>query len=243
LLSSITSGVYAWWGPALAFLAGLVSFASPCVFPLVPGYLAFISGGQEKGQRSMVPILLFIAGFSVVFIALGAFSSVFVQIFKSSTGLRIAGVVIIGFGVFMILYAMRLGSPTMYAEKRPLLARAKPGPAGAFPLGMAFAAGWTPCLGPVLGAILTMASMSGGAARATFLLTMYSLGLAVPFFLIGIGVRRLMTSLGWFQRHYDWIVGVSGGLLVVIGVLMASGLWLRYLSPILNRLSKVTTPI
>jgi cytochrome c-type biogenesis protein len=233
--------ISAWWAPALAFTAGVVSFASPCVFPLVPGYLSFIAGGEAKDEeKPIVPMLLFVAGFAVVFTALGAFASTLSEPLKSPTGIRIAGVVILGFGVVMILYAFRLGMPALYTEKRPFLERAKPGKTGAFPLGMAFAIGWTPCIGPVLGAILTLAANQGGAARGGFLLQIYSAGLGVPFVLIGLGVRKLMKSLGWVQRNYHWITGVSGGVMVIIGLLMVSGVWYRFLSPVLNRLQDVT---
>ncbi len=238
---SVTNDLYAWWAPALAFLAGLVSFASPCVFPLVPGYLAFISGGQDKDKRVGLPILLFIGGFALVFMALGAFSSVFQPVLQSEAGLRIAGVVIALFGIFMIMYALRLGWPALYAEKRPLMERVKPGPAGALPLGMAFAVGWTPCLGPVLGGILSLSALRGGSVRGAFLLLVYSAGLGVPFLLVGIGLRRLMTALSWVQRKYHWIVGVSGVVMIAIGVLMATGLWLRLLNPILQRISNFKT--
>jgi cytochrome c-type biogenesis protein len=234
----------AWWAPALAFAAGVVSFASPCVFPLVPGYLSFIAGGEAKDEeKPIVPMLLFVAGFAVVFAALGAFASTLSEPLKSPLGIRIAGVVILGFGAVMIMYAFRLGMPALYVEKRPFLERVKPGKTGAFPLGMAFGVGWTPCIGPVLGAILTLAANQGGAARGAFLLLIYSAGLGVPFVLIGLGVRRLMKSLDWVQRNYHWITGISGGIMVAIGLLMVSGAWYRFLSPILNRLQNIQTPL
>jgi cytochrome c-type biogenesis protein len=143
----------------------------------------------------------------------------------------------------MLLYAFRLGWPGLYAERRPLLGRVRPGPAGALPLGMAFAAGWTPCIGPVLGGILAIAGTQGSAARGAFLLFVYSLGLGLPFLLIGLGVRRLMAALDFVKRNYHWFAGVSGAVMVAIGVLLLSGLWQTVLTPILNRLSQVTPPI
>jgi cytochrome c-type biogenesis protein len=234
LADYVRTGLSSWWAPGLAFLAGVVSFASPCVFPLVPGYLSFISGAEGQDDRPLVPILLFISGFSAVFIALGAFAGKLIPNWiLSPTGQKIAGGVIIAFGAFMILYALRRGGARLYVERRPFLERVKPGRAGAFPLGMAFAAGWTPCIGPVLGGILAIAS-SGGSARGAGLLLAYSLGLGVPFLLIGLGAHRLVRSLAFIQRNYRVIAGVSGGLMVTIGVLLVSGLWITFLAPFLR---------
>jgi cytochrome c-type biogenesis protein len=200
----------------------------------VPGYLSFISGAEGKDDHPVVPILLFIGGFSLVFTALGAFTSALISSWiLSPSGQRVAGVVIVAFGVFMILYALRRGGPALYTERRPFLERIKPGRAGALPLGMAFAAGWTPCIGPVLGGILGLAA-AGGAGRGALLLFTYSLGLGVPFVLIGLGVQRFMGAFGWVKRNYKWIVGVSGTFLVVVGILLATGYWTRLLAPLLK---------
>ncbi|HZA60218.1 MAG TPA: cytochrome c biogenesis protein CcdA [Actinomycetota bacterium] len=221
----------AWWAPALAFVAGVVSFASPCVLPLVPGYLSFVSGGRlAEERRPVLPLVLFVLGLAVVFTALGAFSRVFVPLFRSETGQRIAGVVVLGIGVFMLLYAFRAGGPGLYAERRPLLARVRPGTLGAFPLGMAFATGWTPCVGPVLAGIIGLAGAQGGGAWGAVLMFAYSLGLGLPFVLIGLGLRRLLGALAFVKRHYGWFAGVGGGLLVVIGVLLVLNLWVPFLS-------------
>ena len=242
MLADVTSGLSEWWAPGLAFAAGVVSFASPCVFPLVPGYLSFVSGGPAEERKPVVPILLFIVGFAAVFTALGASASV-LRFVKSDVGLRIAGGVVLLFGLAMLLYAFRLGWPRLYAERRPFLERVKPGPAGALPLGMAFAVGWTPCIGPVLGGILAIAGTQGSVPRGAFLLFVYSLGLGLPFLLIGLGVRRLMGALAFVKRNYHWFAGVSGVVMIGIGVLLVSGLWQTVLTPILNRLSNITPPI
>jgi cytochrome c-type biogenesis protein len=220
----------AWWGPVLAFAAGVVSFASPCVLPVVPGYLSFISGSQAQDQRRpLVPILLFVLGFAVVFSALGAFSRVLVPVLRSEWGQRIGGILVAGIGVLMVLYALRLGSPALFAERRPFLSRLRPGPASALPLGMAFAVGWTPCIGPVLAAILTLALAQGGGLWGAVLLFFYSLGLGLPFVLLGMGVRRLLGAMRFVGRNYHWFAGIGGGLLVAIGVLLATGAWERLL--------------
>jgi cytochrome c-type biogenesis protein len=228
-----------WWAPALAFLAGAVSFASPCVFPLVPGYLSFVTAGravdaageEEGNRRPLIPILLFILGFALVFTLLGAASATWVPRLQGSTGQKVAGAFVVFMGALMMAYALRRGGVAIFAERRPFLRRVRPGTAGALPLGMAFAAGWTPCIGPVLGGILTLAA-AGGAGRGAFLLFAYSLGLGVPFLLIGIGVDRFMGAFGWMRRNYRWIAGISGMVLVVLGVLIASGAWTRLIAPL-----------
>jgi cytochrome c-type biogenesis protein len=222
----------AWWGPALAFAAGVVSCASPCVLPLLPGYLSFVSGTRDEGRRPLLPMLLFVMGFAVVFTSLGAFSKVFVPVLRSPTASRVAGLLVAGVGALMLLYALRIGSPSLFAERRPFLARVRPGPVSALPLGMAFAAGWTPCIGPVLAGILGLAVAQGGGAWGALLLFAYSLGLGLPFVLIGLGVRRLTGALAFVKRNYHWIAGTGGAVLVAIGVLLAADLWV----PLLSRL-------
>jgi len=228
MVADVTQGVNQWWAPALAFAAGVVSFLSPCVLPLVPGYLAMVTGGDDptRARRPLLPVLLFILGFSVVFTVVGGFAATaLTRAVKSAIGQRIAGVVVLAFGVFMLLYALRLGRLWIYREARPLLSRVRPGPAGAFPLGMAFAVGWTPCIGPVLGAILTLAANQPGHARSVLLLLSYSLGLGAPFLLVGLGLRRLLGTFRFFSRNYHWFAGVSGVALTAIGVLLLTGVW------------------
>ncbi|HEX5948156.1 MAG TPA: cytochrome c biogenesis protein CcdA, partial [Actinomycetota bacterium] len=208
------------------------SCASPCVLPLLPGYLSFISGTGEEDRRPLLPMLLFVLGFALVFTSLGAFSRVFVPVLRSPVATRVAGLLVAGVGVLMVLYAIRVGSPALFAERRPLLARVRPGPVSALPLGMAFAAGWTPCIGPVLAGILGLAVAQGGGAWGAVLLFAYSLGLGLPFVLIGLGVRRLTGALAFVRRNYHWFAGTGGAILVAIGVLLATDLWV----PLLSRL-------
>jgi cytochrome c-type biogenesis protein len=221
-----------WWAPALAFAAGAIAFASPCVLPLVPGYLSFVSGGpgSEEERRPIVPILLFILGFAVVFTSLGAFSSLLLPVFRSEPGRIVAGILVGLVGTAMLLYAFGVGGARLFAEWRPFMDRVRPGSVGALPLGMAFAAGWTPCVGPVLAGIYGLALAQGGGLWGTFLLFMFSLGLGLPFVLVGLGVGRLMRALSFIRRNYHWYAGVSGTLLVAIGVLLATNLWTRLLS-------------
>jgi cytochrome c-type biogenesis protein len=244
----------AWWAPFLAFAAGIVAFASPCVLPLVPGYLSFVTAADEgtsarsrthspRTRPNRLPMLLFVAGFSVVFTSLGAFAGVLVPIVRSTTGQRVAGFVVLAVGVFLVLYAFRVGSASLYGERRPLLARVRPGGAAAFPLGMAFAAGWTPCIGPVLAGILTLAAAQSDPVKSALLLFAFSLGLGVPFVLIGLGIGGLMHRLGFLQRHYHAIAGVSGSVLVAIGLLLVTGAWLRVISPLLRLVNSFEPPI
>jgi cytochrome c-type biogenesis protein len=245
VLADAARNVTQWWGPALAFAAGMVSFASPCVLPLVPGYLSFVAGGQEPGERRpVVPIVLFILGFSVVFTFLFGFTaSAARDWFLSSTGRRVAGGLVLLFGVFMLLYAFRAKIPWLYREGRPLLSRVKPGRVWAFPLGMAFAVGWTPCIGPVLGAVSTLAFNQGTTFRVVFLLFMYSMGLGLPFLLVGLGVGRLMRAFRFISRNYHWIGGVSGAIMVAIGVLLVTGQWSTLIAPLLRFVNRFSPAI
>lgn len=237
----VQRGLESWWAPALAFAAGVVSFASPCVFPLVPGYVSFVAGGEAREERrQLIPILLFIAGFGVVFTLLGAFTGAVQRVLRSPAGIRISGLVILAFGVLMILYALRIGRPGLFAERRPLLKRVRPGPAWAFPLGVAFGAGWTPCIGPVLAGVLAIAAAQGGSARGAFLLASYSAGLGLPFLLVGLGIRRLMGALAFVRRNYHWFAGISGVVMATIGVLVFTNLWTRVLGPVLRAIGRFT---
>jgi cytochrome c-type biogenesis protein len=249
MIADVADGVGKWWGPAVALAAGAVSFVSPCVLPLVPGYLAFVTGGDqapgESGRRGqVVPILLFILGFSLVFtVVFGFAASAIGGWLRGPVGQKVAGGVVLAFGVFLILYAFRLGFPWVYREGRPLLGRVKPGPAGALALGMAFAVGWTPCIGPVLGATLLLAESQGTTARAILLLAFYSLGLGIPFFLVGIGIQRLMGMFRFFSRNYHWIAGISGAAMVAIGILLITGAWTNLLDPVLRLVVRFTPVI
>lgn len=131
----------------------------------------------------------------------------------------------------------------MFAERRPWLSRARPGRAWAFPLGIAFGAGWTPCIGPVLAGILAIAAAQGGPLRGGLLLLVYSAGLGLPFLLIGLGIRRLMGALSFVKRNYHWFAGVSSAVMITIEVLMATNLWTQMLRPVLRAISRYNPPL
>jgi len=224
-----------------AFAAGVLSFISPCVLPLIPGYLSFISGvtldemqgtaGAPRGaavatlspaagrRRVIFTSLFFILGFSLVFIALGATASVLGQFLMDRLRIlgRIAGVVIILFGLHT-MGVLRIG--WMYSEKRVQVDRKPAGPIGAMLVGIAFAFGWTPCIGPILAGILAIAAAQETVAKGVQLLAVYSLGLGVPFLLTAVAINQFFAVFARIRRHYRAIEIVSGALLVGIGVLI-----------------------
>jgi cytochrome c-type biogenesis protein len=228
-----------------AFVAGLVSFVSPCVLPLVPAYVSFmtglsvgeISGAGRRTSDVLVPALLFVLGFSLVFVAMGASASVLGTLLRTYRDLlaKVAGVVIFAFG-FLLLGVVKV--PWLYREARPDMAGSRrSGPAAALVMGMAFAFGWTPCVGPILGSILLLAGSGGDAARGALLLTAYSAGLGVPFLVVALALGRLAGALGWLNRHSLAIGRVAGAVLMVLGILVFTGTlglvsgWLLKLMP------------
>jgi cytochrome c-type biogenesis protein len=215
----------------LAFVAGLISFLSPCVLPLLPAYLSFMTGlttaelaGDDRSTaRVLVPALLFVAGFSLVFIALGATASVLGQLLVHYRDIaeKVAGVVVIAFGVLMLGI---IKVPWLYGEARVEMGKARSfGKAAAFVMGMAFAAGWTPCVGPVLGGILTVAGASGSVGQGALLLLTYSAGLGVPFLLVALLFGRVRPLLSWLSRHALIVNRVAGVVLVLVGLLILTG--------------------
>lgn len=214
--------------PIAAFLAGLVSFLSPCVLPLVPGYVSLISGvgaEQIKSQESrllrkiMLNSISFILGFSVVFVTLGAISTEVGQLLAryKSTLAQVAGVVIILFGLHLT-GIFRINA--LYADKRLHNVKGGSTVGGAFLIGFAFAFGWTPCVGPILAVILGFAAAQDSVLKGIALLTIYSLGLAVPFLLTSLGLERFLKFYSRFRSHMHAVEVASGALLIVLGVLL-----------------------
>ena len=217
-------------GFAAAFAAGVVSFLSPCVLPLIPGYLSFMTGmavGDLASERPtkavLIPALLFVAGFSTVFTALGASASVLGSFMVEYRGTLevIAGVLVIGFGVLLLGI---LKVPWLYGEARVDLGKARSfGRGAAFVMGAAFAFGWTPCVGPVLGAILALAGTTGSVGQGAALLLVYSIGLGLPFILTALLFGTMGPLLSRLNRHALVINRVAGILLIAVGVLILTG--------------------
>ena len=241
-------------------LAGLVSFLSPCVLPLVPPYLGFLGGttidelSHEDGvpdhvwRRVVLASLCFVAGFTTVFVGLGAGASAFgqlIQTYKSQLAM-VAGVVIILFGLHF-LGILRI--PALYAEKRyhhdgdhgaSFL--------GAYVIGLAFAFGWTPCIGPILTAVLALAAQEASLARGVMLLLVYSLGLGIPFVLAAVAIGPFLGFMQRFRRHLGRVEQVMGALLVITGILFLTGSinwlgqWLIETFPFLLRVEDAVVP-
>ncbi len=205
----------------LAFVAGLFSFVTPCVLPLVPGYLSAVSGARpgETGRRVVAASLPFLAGFTLVFVALGAAAGALGSAFGENQRLllHVAGVliVILGFAMMGLLplpFLDRLAAPELVEGARRR--------GSSVLLGGAFALCAAPCVGPVLASILLLATNAGTVAQASFLLLVYSVGLAIPFLLVGVAFNRTMTTSRWLRDHYATLRIVSGAILVAIGLLL-----------------------
>lgn len=213
-----------------AALAGLVSFASPCVLPLVPGYVGYVTGlsgsslRDKQTWRVVVGISLFVLGFTVVFVLLGTSFSVLGALFSQwqSVILRVLGVIVILAGfVFM-------GGFGLLQNERRIRARPKAGLWGAPVLGATFALGWAPCVGPTLSAVLSMSVSFGGDGmiwRGALLAFVYCLGLGIPFILLALAIHKGAGRLVWVRKHQTAIVRAGGIMLIILGVLMASGVW------------------
>jgi cytochrome c-type biogenesis protein len=215
-----------------AFLFGLASFVSPCVLPLVPAYLSYMSGasveellttrGTEAVKRTGIKSVFFVLGFSAVFIAMGATATSVGRLLAVQLGIlmKVAGVIIIVFGLHM---AGVFRIKALYAEKRFHTRFQNVGFFGAFLIGVMFAFGWTPCIGPVLAGILALAANSETVLTGIGLLAVYSLGLGIPFLITGFATGSALKALGGFKRHFRKIEIASGVLLVAVGVLIFTG--------------------
>jgi cytochrome c-type biogenesis protein len=228
-------------GFVVAFMAGLLSFLSPCVLPLVPSYVGFITGmtlPEMAGRRrvALTHALLFVLGFSLIFVILGASATALGQAlnYYQVWLQRVGGVLIILFGLLCLgVFKVGLLNP----ERRVHLERKPVGYLGSALAGMAFGAGWTPCIGPVLGGILGLAATTNDVARGMQLLAAYSAGLAVPFLIAAVAVESFLDWFQRFRRYLPWVMRLSGILLIVVGVLLVTGEftrlagWLQGLTP------------
>ena len=213
-----------------AFAVGFVSFVSPCVLPLVPGYLSAVSGvspadlqqGERRLRRVLVPALVFCLSFTVVFVALGMTATTLGSVLQDGRGTldKVAGAVIVALGVFFLLtpFVDRLNR-----EWRPEALISRAGSGGPLVAGAAFAFAWTPCIGPTLGSILTAASVSDTVAEGGVLLLFYSLGLAVPFLITALFFTRATAAFRWLRDRYLIVTAISGVVLIAMGVLLFTG--------------------
>lgn len=221
----------------IAFLAGLASFLSPCVLPLVPGYVSLISGvsidrlKSEDGSRSsarravILNSIAFNVGLSMIFISLGAAAGFLGASILNNIWLRIiGGVVIIGFGL-QLIGVLKIAA--LYRDTRFFSQQKPRGIFGSFTLGLAFAAGWTPCIGPILGGIIGLAATSGGWRSGLILSSFYAMGLAVPFLLTGLGINQFLGFYSKFRKHLHKVEVASGAILIIIGLVVAFGLTTR----------------
>lgn len=226
--AAISSDPAAGVGIFAALAAGVISFLSPCVLPLVPGYLSAVSGvsagdlDSAGWRRVLGPSLLFVASFSAIFILLGLTATALGSFLQDHEALlsKIAGALIVGMGLLF------LASPFVTRLNREwhveaLLERA--GRGGPIVAGAAFAIAWTPCIGPTLGAILTAASLTDSTGRGAFLLAVYSAGLAIPFLLTAVAFSRMTTAFAIVKRHYGAIIFTGGAIMVAMGVLIWTG--------------------
>jgi len=211
----------------IAFAAGFVSFASPCVLALVPGYLSFISGVPadqvEQRWKSVIrPTLAFILGFAIMFSIFGASAGLLGRSLARSrdTLNLVAGIILIVMGVAMLVLP-RLG--WMQGDRRIRMAKRPETLVGASLVGAAFAAGWTPCIGPILGSILTYAAPTGSPLAGALLLFVYSLGLGIPFLLAGMFLTQTLSASRWIRDHWNMVNAIGAGLMIALGILVATG--------------------
>ncbi|MEU9760188.1 cytochrome c biogenesis protein CcdA [Streptomyces sp. NPDC047985] len=212
----------------IAMLGGLVSFFSPCVLPLVPGYLSYVTGvsgtdlAQARRGRMVAGASLFVLGFTAVFVSGGALFGFFGQTLQEHSEVlsKVLGVLMILMGIFFMGLMPWMTQREFRIHKRPVS-----GLAGAPLLGALFGIGWTPCLGPTLSSVSILAMEQGTAGRGAILTVAYCLGLGVPFVLAAVAFRKALGAFGWVKRHYAWVMRIGGAMMIVTGLLLLTGLW------------------
>jgi cytochrome c-type biogenesis protein len=213
-----------------AFAVGFVSFVSPCVLPLVPGYLSAVSGvslaeiqhGEKRLSRVLLPAFVFCLAFTVVFVALGMTATGLGSTLQDGRGTldKVAGAVIVALGVLFLITPF---VPKLNREWRPDALISRAGSGGPLVAGAAFAFAWTPCVGPTLGTILTAASVQDTVGKGAVLLLFYSAGLAVPFLLTAVAFTRATSAFRWLRDRYLIITAISGAVLIAMGILLFTG--------------------
>ncbi|MEU6098452.1 cytochrome c biogenesis protein CcdA [Streptomyces sp. NPDC047079] len=212
----------------VAVLGGLVSFFSPCVLPLVPGYLSYVTGvtgtdlAEARRGRMVTGASLFVIGFTVVFVSGGALFGFFGQTLQEYKGTlsKVLGALMILLGVFFMGLMPWLTQREFRFHRRPTT-----GLVGAPVLGALFGIGWTPCLGPTLTSVQMLSFSQASAGRGALLTVAYCLGLGIPFVLAAVAFRKALGAFGWVKRHYTWVMRVGGGMMIVTGLLLLTGAW------------------
>ncbi|MCX5342840.1 cytochrome c biogenesis CcdA family protein [Streptomyces atratus] len=212
----------------IAVLGGLVSFFSPCVLPLVPGYLSYVTGvsgtdlAQARRGRMVVGASLFVLGFTAVFVSGGALFGFFGQTLQEHSGTlsKVLGVLMILMGIFFMGLMPWMTQREFRIHKRPVT-----GLVGAPLLGALFGIGWTPCLGPTLSSVSFLAMEQGTAGRGAILTVAYCLGLGLPFVLAAVAFRKALGAFGWVKRHYAWVMRIGGVMMIATGLLLLTGVW------------------
>jgi cytochrome c-type biogenesis protein len=212
----------------VALLGGLVSFFSPCVLPLVPGYLSYVTGvtgtdlAEARRGRMVAGASLFVLGFTAVFVSSGALFGFFGSTLQEHKDVlsKVLGAFMILMGLFFMGLMPWLTQREFRLHKRPVA-----GLVSAPVLGALFGIGWTPCIGPTLSSVLMLSSDQGSAGRGALLTVAYCLGLGVPFVLAAVAFRKALGAFGWVKRHYQWVMRIGGGMMIATGLLLLTGVW------------------
>ncbi|GLX21127.1 MULTISPECIES: cytochrome c biogenesis CcdA family protein [Streptomyces] len=213
----------------IALFAGLISFFSPCVLPLVPGYLSYVTGvsgadlAEARRGRMLAGASLFVLGFTAVFVSTGALFGQFGDVFQGENKeviTRVMGGLVIVLGLFFMGAIPGLTMREFRFHKKPTA-----GLIGAPLLGVLFGVGWTPCMGPTLAAVQTLSIDQATAGRGALLTAVYCLGLGLPFILAAIAFRKALGAFGWVKKHYAWVMRIGGGMLILTGLLLVTGMW------------------
>ncbi|EFL15780.1 cytochrome C biogenesis membrane protein [Streptomyces sp. C] len=213
----------------IALFAGLISFFSPCVLPLVPGYLSYVTGvsgadlAEARRGRMLAGASLFVLGFTAVFVSTGALFGQFGDVFQGENKeviTRVMGGLVIVLGLFFMGAIPGLTMREFRFHKKPAA-----GLLGAPLLGVLFGVGWTPCMGPTLAAVQTLSIDQATAGRGALLTAVYCLGLGLPFILAAIAFRKALGAFGWVKKHYAWVMRIGGGMLILTGLLLVTGMW------------------